>query len=85
MRPYSTPIVIFTWAEAAELPAQRAQLVRVSLGDLVVDGDPAVPLGRNDRLAGGQHPRYEPLDELDHVSWSSVCRWTEPDNPSSSS
>ena len=45
MRAYSTPIVIVTWAEALELPAQRAQLVRVALRVLVVDGDPAVRAG----------------------------------------
>ena len=63
MRAYSTPIVIFTWAEALELPAQRAACPG------------RAPRSRRRRrssrsrrrhngLPRGQHPRHEPLDEL---------------------
>ena len=69
-------------ARAFELPAQRAQLVRVSLGDLVVDGNPAVPRGET-TVSREVRTRGTSLStSLTTSPWSSVCRWTAPNDPS---
>jgi hypothetical protein len=48
-----------------QLSAQSSKLAGIAVGDLVVDGDPAVAWCRHDRRAGAEDPRDEPGDGLD--------------------
>jgi hypothetical protein len=47
-----------------ELPAEPRKLARLAVGDLVVDGDPAVPRRGHDRRGRTENPGNEPRDRL---------------------